>query len=206
VTEATTSFSFDVALPQSVPSDGKVNLIELQRLTADAEYRYKTIPKLKKEAYLTADISDWESLNLLNGEANIYFGNTFTGKTNLVTSQLSDTLNVSLGTDMSITVNREKRKDFTRTRLIGANRQETMSFLISVRNNKNKDITITVFDQVPVSQNNSIDVEPVELSGGRLNSVTGEVQWELQLGPRQTGELILTYTVKYPKNQKVILE
>ncbi|HUS85729.1 MAG TPA: DUF4139 domain-containing protein [Bacteroidales bacterium] len=206
VTDATTSFSFDVGVPQTVNSDGKISLIELQRLTVEADYKYKTVPKIREEAFLTADISDWESLNLLDGEANIYFGNTFTGKTYLSTSQLSDTLNISLGKDNSITLKREKRKDFTTTRLIGVNRQETRSFLISVRNNKSKEIAITVYDQLPVSQNNNITVEPEELSGGKLDKVTGEVKWELKLGAGESRELLFTYTVKYPRDKRVILE
>ncbi len=201
-----TSFSFDLEMPQTIISDGKMNLVELQRLTAGASYRYRCVPKLRQEAFLTADIPDWESLNLLDGDANIYFGNTFTGKTFISTSQLSDTLNVSLGVDNGVTVKREKRKEFTTTRLIGANRIETRSFIISVRNTRTQKIKISVYDQIPVSQNNNIEVEATELSGGVINETTGEVKWDTEIDPQQSKDFILTYTVKYPKNMKVILE
>ncbi|MDZ7740084.1 MAG: hypothetical protein U5K32_13685 [Bacteroidales bacterium] len=81
-------FSFEVNIPQTVNSDGKNVVTELQRLSAKAEYKYITIPKLREEAYLTANIPEWESLNLLNGEANIYFGNTFTGTSIINTAQI----------------------------------------------------------------------------------------------------------------------
>ena len=76
-----TNFTFDLDINQNIPSTGEESLIELQRLEADAVYKYMSAPKLKQEAFLTAGIADWESLNLLDGKANIYFGNMFTGET-----------------------------------------------------------------------------------------------------------------------------
>ena len=206
ITESGTSFSFDLDIKQDLESGGKASVIELQRLTVPASYSYRAIPKLKQEAFLTADISDWESLNLLDGEANIYFGNTFTGKSNIRKTQLSDTLNISLGNDPGIIVKRENRKEFTETRMIGANRQETRSYIISVRNNRKTEVNINIFDQVPVSRNNQITVEVTELSGASFNKLSGEVKWEITLGPGQFAEMVLTYTVKYPKSQKVIID
>lgn len=201
-----TSFSFVVDIAQNIKSDGKINTIELQQLTAEAQYSYVSVPKLREEAFLTAYIPDWESLNLLNGEANIYFGNTFTGNTMLNTGQISDTLEVSLGRDNNITVKRERRKEYTVVRTLGSNRIETRSFEISIRNNKNSEIDILVYDQLPVSQNKDIEVEATELSGGIVNEVSGEIRWKASIAAGSSKDFILSYTVKYPKNQKVILE
>jgi len=200
------SVTFDVAVPYSVASDGKVQTIEIQRTTTPAEYKYVTVPKMSTLAYLTGNITDWAKQSLLSGEATLYFENSFVGKSYLNVNQLTDTLTVSLGTDNSILVKREKRKDFTSRKVIGANKTETYSFLITVRNNKATPVKITVNDQIPVSSNSSIVVDAAELSGGKLNSETGTVKWDLELKPQEKKEIVLTYTVKYPKNQNVILE
>ena len=115
-------------------------------------------------------------------------------------------MTVSLGADNSITVKRDRRKDFTSQKLIGANRIETLSFLISVRNNKSRAVTMKLRDQLPLPQNSDITVEAVELSGGNRNTATGEVTWDLTVAPRETREIVFTYSVRYPKNRKVILE
>jgi len=206
VSESNISFSFDVNVPQTILSDGKPEVVELQRLTVPATYSYAATPKLATSAYLMGYITEWDKYNLLPGESNIYFSNTFTGKGYINTAELTDTLPVSLGADNNITIKREKRKDFTSQKLIGANRVETMSFLISVRNNKSQAATIRLRDQIPLSQNSDITVEAVELTGGNLNRVTGEIVWDLKVEPRQTKEIILTYSVKHPKDKKVILE
>lgn len=200
------SVTFDVSVPYSVPSDSKIQTIEIQRTTTPADYKYVTVPKMSTLAYLTGNIIDWAKQSLLSGEATLYFENTFVGKSYLNVNQLTDTLTISLGTDNSILVKREKRKDFTSRKVIGTNKTETYSFLITLRNNKTNPIKITVNDQMPVSSNSSITVEPVELSGGKLNSETGSVKWDLEIKPQEKKELVFTYSVKYPKNQNVILE
>lgn len=200
------SVTFDVSLPFTIPSDGKAQTIEIQRTTTPADYKYVTVPKMSASAYLTGNISDWAKQSLLSGEATLYFENTFVGKSYLNVNQLTDTLTISLGTDNSILVKRDKRKDFTSKKIIGVNKTETYSFLLTIRNNKTTPIKITVNDQIPVSSNSGIIVESTELSGGTLNAETGTVKWEIELKPQEKKEIILSYSVKYPKNQNIILE
>ena len=201
-----TTVTFDITIPYSLPSDGKVQTIEIQRTTTPADYKYVTTPKLSALAYLIGNITDWAEQNLIGGEATLYFENTFVGKSYLNVNQLKDTLTVSLGTDNSILVKREKRQDFTSRKVLGSNKTETYSFLITVRNNKTNPVRISVNDQIPISSNSGIEVDAVELSGGKHNSQTGEIKWDLEIKPQETRELILTYSVKYPKDKTIILE
>jgi uncharacterized protein (TIGR02231 family) len=201
-----TTITFDVAIPCSIASDGKIQTIEIQRSTVPADYKYVTVPKMSPVAYLTASITDWAKLSLQSGEATLYFENTFVGKSTLDVSQLKDTLTLSLGNDNSILVKREKRKDFTSKKLLGSNKTDIYSYRITVRNNKPGPVKITLTDQIPVSSNSGITVEPTELSGGKLNSLTGLVNWDLEIKPQETTQIILTYSVKYPKDKTIILE
>jgi uncharacterized protein (TIGR02231 family) len=201
-----TTITFDISVPYTVPSDGKVQTVEIQRIMAPADYMYVTTPKLSQQAYLTANINDWAKLSLQTGEATLYFENSFVGKSTLNVNQLKDTLTISLGTDNSILVKREKRKDFTSRKVIGANRTDTFSFLLTIRNNKSNPVKITLNDQIPVSSNSSINVDPVELSGGKIDQQTGEIKWDLEIKPMETKQIVLTYSVKYPKDKTIILE
>ena len=201
-----TTITFDIAVPYTIPSDNKVQVVEIQRLTAPADYKYVTTPKLSTLAYLTANITDWAKLSLQSGEATLYFENSFVGKSTLNVNQLNDTLSISLGTDNSILVKREKRKDFTSKKVIGANKTETYSFLLTIRNNKQTNVKLTLNDQIPISSNSGITVEAIELTGGKHNDQTGEIKWDLDLKPQETKQIILTYSVKYQKDRIVILE
>jgi len=201
-----TTISFDIATPYTIPSDGKVQTVEIQRLSAPAVYSYVATPKMAPFTYLTASVRDWAKLSLQSGEATLYFENSFVGKSNLDVNQLSDSLILSLGTDNSILVKREKRKDFTSSRVIGSNKTETNSWLLTVRNNKSTAVKVTLNDQIPLSSNSGISVETLELSGGILDTQSGLIKWNLDVKPQETKQIILTYSVKYPKDKKIILE
>lgn len=201
-----TTITFDISIPYTIPSDGKIQTVEIQRLTTPADYKYVTLPKLSSLAYLTANITEWAKLSLQSGEATLYFENSFVGKSYLNVRQLTDTLSLSLGTDNSILVKREKGKEFTSKKVIGSNKTETYSYLLTVRNNKSNPVKITVSDQIPLSSNSGITVETIELSGGKRNNQTGEVKWDLDLKSQETKQLVLTYSVKYPKDKTIILE
>jgi uncharacterized protein (TIGR02231 family) len=205
VREGETTVVFDIAVPYTIPSDGKLQTVEMQRLETEADFKYVATPKLSPHTYLTASIRDWARLKLQSGEATLYFENAFVGKSDLSINQLSDSLLLSLGTDAGILIKRDKRKDFTSTRVIGSNKTETFSWLITLRNNKKSTVRLKLSDQIPVSSNSGITVEAVELSGGTADQA-GTVAWDLTLKPQETRELVLTYSVRYPKDKKVILE
>ena len=66
-------------------------------------------------------------------------------------------------------------------------------------------LVVTVFDQIPVSQDTNITVKDVKTGEGTVNKQTGEVEWKVELKPQQVMELPLSYTLKYPKeNQSVV--
>jgi len=201
-----TTVTFDVEIPYSIASDGKIQTIEIQRTASPADYKYITIPKLSPFAYLTGEITNWAEQSLQSGEATLYFENSYVGQSYLNVNQLSDSLLISLGTDNSILVKREKQKDFTSKRVLGSNKTEVYSFLTTIRNNKPGTIKITLYDQIPISSNSGITVEATELTGGKLNSGNGLIKWELDIKPQETRRIILTYSVKYPKERTVILE
>jgi uncharacterized protein (TIGR02231 family) len=201
-----TTITFDISIPYTIQSDGKIQTVEIQRVTAPADYKYVVLPKLSPHAYLTANLTDWAKLSLQSGEATLYFENSFVGKSTLDVNQLKDTLAISLGTDNSILVKREKRKDFTNRKVIGVNKTDIFSFLITVRNNKTNPVKITLNDQIPVSSNSGVNVDPVELSEGKLDQLTGEIKWDLEIKSQETKQIVLTYSVKYPKDKTVILE
>jgi hypothetical protein len=63
-----------------------------------------------------------------------------------------------------------------------------------------------VQDQVPISTNKEIDVDDVTAPEAKWDKETGLVTWSLALQPGQEKKLHLGYSVKYPKDRKVILD
>lgn len=204
--EKQTSVDFEIKTPYSIKSDNKNYSVDMESYQLPAVFQYFSVPKIDKAAFLIAHIIDWEKYNLLEGEANIFFEDTYVGKTLLDTRSATDTLQISLGQDKNVIVNREKLKDFTTKQFIGNKKEETRSWKIAVRNNKNQAINMILLDQVPVSTLEEIEVAVQQISGARHNTETGEIKWEFSLEPKNKKEFELNYSVKYPKNKNLLLE
>lgn len=206
VIENQTTVEIEVSTPYSIKSNGETLQVDLQKHQLDAIYEYYAIPKLDKDAFLIAQITQWDQYSLLEGEANLYFEDAYVGRTVLNAKSLQDTLTISLGRDKNIVLGRVKHEQFSKRRSMGSNVIETRGFKIVIRNKKSQPIQITVFDQIPVSVMSDIIVDPLELSVGQFDDTSGKVTWKLTVEAQQQKELNLQYEVKYPKREKVILE
>jgi predicted metal-dependent hydrolase len=204
--ENTTSVEFEIKTPYTIASENKTTVVEMEHYSLPTEYEYYCVPKADKDAFLLANIIDWEQYNLLEGEANIFFENTFVGKTILDVRYMSDTLNISLGRDKNVVVKREKVKEFTQTKFLSSKAEVTRNWKITVRNNKRQPVSMILLDQIPVSTVSEIEVTPEKLSNGILNKETGEVKWKFTLSPTQKTEFDLLYKVRYPKEKNLTVE
>ncbi len=200
-----TSFSYRIDLPYDVPSGGKPLTVAVKNNDIPAQYRYYTVPKRRSEAYLTARMSEWDQYNLLPGEANLFFDNTYVGKSSIDPRSVGDTLSFSLGSDESVVVEREKLREFKEKNFFGNKVRESFAREISVRNSKDQPIEIEVLDQVPVSEHEDIKVSLKESSGAQYNRQTGMLTWKLQLGAGAAETLRFVYEVEYPEGKKIRL-
>ncbi|WP_439483384.1 mucoidy inhibitor MuiA family protein [Cyclobacterium plantarum] len=205
-TENQTSINFEISTPYTVNSDNKSYSVVMAVYQAPAFFQYYAVPKIEKEAYLIANITEWEKYNLLEGEANIFFEGTFVGKSLLDVRFASDTLQLSLGKDKNVIVNREKEGDFETRQFIGSKKEESKSWKTTIRNNKSQGINMVVIDQTPVSKLDEIEVNIQDVSGANLNEESGEVKWHFILNPMEKKEFDLKYSVKYPKSRNLIIE
>ena len=204
--ENQTNVEFEIKTPYSISSGNKSITVEVDRYNLPAEYEYYCAPKVDKDAFLIANIVNWEKYNLLEGEANIFFENTFVGKTILDIRYTSDTLRLSLGRDKNVLINREKIKDSSKKQFLGTKKEDTRSWKLTVKNNKKQVVNFVLSDQIPVSTMEEIEVLPENLSGGILNKENGEIKWRFTLKPATKNELELKYKVKYSKDRTLSIE
>ncbi len=197
------SAEFDIKNPYTIPSDSKPYLVDVTSYNLPASYKHFAVPKIEKEAFMLARITGWEDLDLVEGPANIYFGGTYVGQSYIKTRSIEDTLDLSLGRDKKITVTRTKLKDFNKEKVTGNNRKVTYSYEIVVKNNRKAAVNVDIEDQLPISQSSDIVVESIEISKADQDLATGKLTWKLNLQPDEVKKIILTYSVKYPRDREV---
>jgi len=206
VSIAELSAEFEITENYSIPADNKPYLVDVVEYNLPATYQHFSVPKIDRDAFLLARITGWEDLNLVEGNANIYFGGTYVGQSYISTRNVRDTLDISLGRDNKVLVTRSKLNEYSSVRFIGSNRKETLAYEMIVKNNRQTPVFIHILDQLPISQNSEIEVEAIELSNAIQDLATGELLWQFQLNSGESKRILLTFSIKYPKNHSIQIQ
>lgn len=193
--------TYEIELPYDVPTNGKEQVVSLKEKLAPATYKYFAAPVKDKDAYLLGCIGGWESLQLLPGEANIIFEGTYVGKTFINPGSTSDTLNLTLGKDRRVVITREKLKDFSSVKFLGAKKLQTFTYEITVKNNKKEAIQLQVKDLFPIPTDKEIEVELLDYSGADLDKEQSFLTWNMELKPGESRKFRMSYSVRYPKDK-----
>lgn len=201
VSESQTSVLYDISIPYNIASDNIPHSVSIQSFTIPASYRYYCAPKLDPDAFLLAKITGWDQYNLQSGTMNVFFEGTFVGKSYLDTRSTNDTLDISLGRDKNVIVQRTNLKEFSEKKIIGLNKKELRTYEITLRNKKKQDIDIDIEDQIPLSTNSEIEIEALETSGAKYNKETGLLQWSLKAATGEEKKFRFGFSVKYPKDK-----
>ena len=201
VAESELDVTYDIDMPYDVPTNGKQQIATIKEASINGMFQYYAVPKLDKDAFLLTQISEWEKLNLLAGEANIIFEGTYVGKSFIDPNSTNDTLNLTLGKDKRVVVKREKLADFSSVKFLGSNKLQIITYELTVKNNKKDPISFVLKDQYPISTNKEIEVELLESTGAEINKEIAVLTWKLQVAPGESKKVRISYSVKYPKGK-----
>lgn len=180
----------------TIPDDGADHEVMVKDILVDAEYNYFAVPKLSKDVYMVASIPDWKKLDLLDGNVKIYLNNVYMGESFINARQVEDTLNLSIGKDRELAVDRKDLKTYASKGLIKSSDKVEREWLITVKNNKSKSVKITVEDQFPVSTSDDVKVVLIDNGGAEVDEKEGKLTWKLNLKPNEKKELKFSYSVK----------
>lgn len=201
-----TTTVYEIKEPYTVLNDGKKYMADIDGYEVKAHYEYYAAPKLEADAFLTAKIADWQELNLLPGEANLFFEGTFLGKSMLDVTKAGDTLNLSLGKDKGVVVKRTLLKEYSSKKFMGSNKTDTRQYEIVVRNNKQQPVNIIIEDQFPISTQKEIEVQDRKYEGAKLDDDTQRITWQLTVDSKKENKVGFKYEVKYPKEKVLQLD
>ncbi len=201
-----TTTVYEIEDPYTVLNDGKTYTVEIDGYEVKSQYEYYAAPKFETDAFLTARIADWQELNLLPGEANLFFEGTFLGKSTLDVTNAGDTLNLSLGRDKGVVVKRTLLKEYSSRKFMGSNRTDTRQYEIVIRNNKQQPISITIDDQFPITTMKEIEIQDRKYDGAKLDDDTQKLTWQLTINSKKEIKIGFRYEVKYPRDKVLQLD
>jgi uncharacterized protein (TIGR02231 family) len=203
VVESDLMVEFELSNRQSIPADGKAHVCKLTEYKVPATYRYHVVAKLDPAAFLLARITDYGKYNLLDGSANVFFGDMYVGQVQLNPQTTSDTLLLSLGRDEKIVVKRCRVTNTSGKKVLSGVETEEFVYEIKVRNNKSVAIDIEVLDQIPLTRRKEIIVKVDDEGGANYNKEYGKLLWNFKLPANSDKALRFGYKVEYPAGKQV---
>lgn len=201
-TQTDVNLEFNVTSAYTIPSDNNEHQVDLTISTLNATYAYAAVPRLTKDAFVTAQVLNNDMPNQVSGPAKIYFDGSYMGETQL-SSSTADTVLFSLGRDKRINIQRVLLKDFSSKSLSGSIRKEQSTWEITIRNTRKEPIQIAVEDLIPVSTDKEIEVKLIQSGGATFEEATGKLKWLLNIDAEKSQSVRFSFEVKYPKEKLI---
>jgi len=196
---------FKIDLNYSIASDNQTRMVLIKQTDLNTSFRYYAVPKIDPGVYLVAQMTKLDELQLVPAKANIFFDGTYIGETYIDPTTMNDTLNLSLGRDPNIMVKRTMLKNQCKDRTIQDKHERTFVYNMEVKNLKSSEVLLTIQDQIPITTNPEISIERTSLGKGKIDDMTGLIEWEFKLKPKETETFNYEFKVKHPKDKDVQL-
>ncbi|KAF3939153.1 hypothetical protein ABW19_dt0206013 [Dactylella cylindrospora] len=205
-----------------------ITTIELPTVT----FTSIAVAKLRSAAFLKARFKNVSKHTLLRGVAGLTVDGSFLGQTTIPHCPTDDTVSLSLGVDTGVHVSYAKPTLVSSSQGFISKENVTLyKRSIFIHNAKSQPLTLTVLDQVPVSEDERLRVnvinpkglreggEPVKTGApGSVNldskwgtataimkaTNNGEITYTVKLEKGRSCKLPLEYEVKLPAGEKIV--
>ena len=188
----------------TIPPDGSLHKVLIARFPLTPQLDFVSAPKLVPVAYRRARIQNDSPYTLLPGDANIFTGDEYIGTTPLALTAPQGEIELYLGSEDRIKVERELKRREVDKRLIGGRRHMLFGYEIKVENLLPYAARLTLHDQFPVSRHEEIkvrleaaDPKPAEVSELNL------LRWEFSLEPKEKRSVRFDFLVDSPQGMEI---
>lgn len=203
------SVLFEVKGKSSVDSDNVEHRVAVSVVKLPAHFRYSAVPKMDKHAYLKAKAVNRSKSPFLAGKANVFLDGSYVATSALELVAPEEEFWVFLGVDESMKVEYKLITKFTsREGFAGKTVRHTREYLLTVENTHSVAEEVIVWDQIPVSGNEKIEVDLIEPKYSKDTESLKideekRIQWFSKLKPGQKWEIPLVFRVDAPDGVKI---
>ncbi len=206
VLESGIHLNFDIKRAVSIPSDGAPHKVPIDSQKLKAEFDYAAVPKLKEAAFLRGSLKNTLAYPLLPGSADLFIVQDFVGATQIPYVAANDEAKMYFGEDGQIKVQYEQvKREKVNPGFLGKNEKLRLVYKITVQNLRKNPAQVELLDQLPVSQNDKIEVKDVTIQPAQSKKDDkGILTWTLTLAPQEKREITIDFIIEYPKDASVL--
>jgi uncharacterized protein (TIGR02231 family) len=205
-----TAVLFKIPGATTVASDNRDRTVTIAVLDLPVKYSYEAIPKLSPYAYFRSEATNDSSFPFLSGASHVYVDGSYVADASMGAVPPGEKFHADLGIDESVSVERKLKRKFDETSGVLTKKQKTTwEYIITVKNGKQRAVTLTVSDQLPIAVNELIVVKPLEPAYTKDTDTLRKTEyetflWTLQLSPSREVVLPLSFSVEYPRGTPII--
>jgi hypothetical protein len=188
----------------SVQASGKRQRVPLIRERLKVKPIYRILPGLSKKAYLMAEVKNTTGRPILRGNANLFTGAMFSGRSWINTALPGKTIKLPLGVDDSIKVERHLRQKTVVKGTFFKDDITEYTIQIEIANHHRYSVNVELEDQVPVKLGRKIEVKGFSAKPSmKKPDDKGKIRWEGTIKGRAVKKLAITFQIVRPKDWEV---
>lgn len=191
-------------------SEGAKSL-RVSTVTLAPDLAVRAVPVRDPTAFLEASFKQNEDAPLLPGRVSIYRDGSFVGRSQMTAAGKDETVRLGFGADDKIKIERMvvKRNEGSAGLILTTSKTDERSFKTTVRNGHDFPIRIAIEDQLPVSENEEIQVEMLSATtpptATNLRDKRGVLEWAYDAKPGEVRDIAFAWRVRWPKDMGVVM-
>jgi uncharacterized protein (TIGR02231 family) len=188
----------------TIPCDGTPRKVTVARYNLSPKLDYTTAPKLVSAAYRRAKAANESDYTLLPGQVSLFAGEEFIGSSRLELIAPGGEMELFLGADDRVQVERELTRRQVDKRFASSKRRIHYGYEITVHNLLSTTATVTLFDQLPNATHEAVNVhmesaQPEPSKKTDLNILS----WDIVLEPAEKKTVRFEFSVEHPQDMVV---
>lgn len=200
VEQGTTAVTYRPGRPVAVPSGARGHRTTLTQLELTAKLGYITAPVQSPEAYLRATVVNTSQHTLRPGKASVFHETEFVGTTRLSVWAPGEEIELALGVDDRIRVERELSHRTAKKATLSGTRKREAAYHTTISNHSPREVVVTLLDRAPVSRDDAITIREVRaVPEADERTDLGEFTWRLTLAPGAKSVVTFGYWVDVAK-------
>jgi uncharacterized protein (TIGR02231 family) len=171
----------------------------------------RAVPVRDPTAFLEASFKQAEDAPLLPGRVAIYRDGAFVGRGQMAAAGKDETVRLGFGADDKVKIERAtvKRNEGSAGLIVTTSKTDERAFKTTVRNGHDFPIRIAIEDQLPVSENEDIQVEMLSSTtpptSTNLRDKRGVLEWAFEARPAELRNIDFAWRVRWPKDKGVVM-
>lgn len=198
--------AFVLKLPRrvTVRADGRPYWFPVDDVTAKARAALVAVPAISPYVFQLASLTNPAPYPLMAGRVHVYRGATFVGDVDIEYRAPGEPMEVSLGLDEQIELDRKDlQKQNREAGFMSGTQTIAHSYRTLLKNRSDGDVVVEIREQIPVSKMDDIKVvvdKEKTAPGFTLDPVRGHLVWKATVKRGATETRDIAFTIELPKD------